>query len=119
MKPQSTQKFFAFIITVVMFFILPELVSAQKTELANAEKKCKGCPRGYVCYRGHCVLWYPIWSVFATTDETLSASGSLVNAINFQIKQPEFISIKLLDVGGRLIKTLVNRRMTQGEHQIE
>jgi hypothetical protein len=119
MKPQSVQKLFAFIITVMMFFILPELASAQKTEPANAEKKCKGCPRGYFCYHGHCVTWWPIWSVFATNDETLSASASQVNTINFQIEQPEFVSIKLLDVKGRLIKTLVNRRMTQGEHQIE
>ncbi|HKC36921.1 MAG TPA: FlgD immunoglobulin-like domain containing protein [Chitinophagaceae bacterium] len=119
MKHRSIQKLFAFIITVMMFFMIPELASAQKTEPANAEKKCKGCPRGYVCYHGHCITWWPTWSLFATTDETLSASASQGNTINFQIEQPEFVSIKLLDVKGRLIKTLVNRRMTQGEHQIE
>ena len=103
----------------MMFFIIPELASAQKTEISNGEKKCKGCPRGYVCYHGHCINWWPTWAVFATTDETLSVSASQVNTIDFQIEQPEFVSIKLLDVKRRLVKTIANGKMSEGYHQIE
>ena len=119
MNKQLSKKLFAFIIGSMMFFAIPGSANAQKPEAANAEKKCKGCPRGSFCWRGKCVSWYPVWSVFATADETLSASASQITTINFQIEQPEFVSIKLSDINGRLIKTLANSRMREGEYQIE
>ena len=119
MRKQITKKLLAFIITLMMFFILPASANAQRTVATNAEKKCKGCPRGYVCFNNKCVRWFVSWSVFTTADETLSASTSQITTINFQIEEPGFVSIKLSDINGRLIKTLANSRMPEGEYQIE
>ena len=49
MKQQTTKKLFAFIITAMMFSVMPVLVKAQK--------KCPdgNCPTGQVCFGGYCV----------------------------------------------------------------
>jgi hypothetical protein len=116
MKKQLLKKLSAFIVIVIMFCVM--------TEPANAQKKChKGqCPPGYICGpTGYCVLSCGRCPPFLieSVDEILSASGSQSAAINFRLEDAEAVSVKIYDVTGRLIRTLVDERMQQGNHQIE
>ncbi len=102
MKPQTTKKFFAFIIIMMMFSALPQLASAQKN---------KPCPPGYKfcgCVKnGHGNNFVAV----ATSQQSIAAS--------FQIEHPTIISIKIYDATGRLVKTLADKVFEQGEHQLQ
>ena len=55
------------------------------------------------------------------TDITLSVSPNPFSSsasISFSVLQSEKVSIKIFDITGRLIKTLVNAKMEQGNHQL-
>jgi hypothetical protein len=131
MKSQSIQKLFAFIIATIMFSAIPAMV--------NAQKKCpdgncpKGqiclngycvksdcplfCPPGYICINGGCRRNMPFLSDGSPIKEAVSISPANSNAISFQLIQS--VTAKIYDATGRLVKTLANEKMQQGDHKIE
>jgi hypothetical protein len=132
MKPKTTKKLCAFIITVMMFSVMPALV--------NAQKKCPNghCPKGYICFGGYCVeslpggcncFVRPISAACAPTcgflagktpaNDLLSISGIDSTAISLELIESQNVSLKIYDITGRLIKTLADEKMEEGNHQIE
>ena len=133
MKLQLSQKLFAFIIAVMILLVMPGLV--------NAQKKClEGhCPKGQVCVNGVCVkssggvvcncLVRPIpfecgqicgfFKDSPSVSDDLSISGTKSNIIGFKLSEVQNVSLKIYDITGRLIKTLADKIMEQGNHQIE
>ena len=118
MKHQSFQKLFAFIITVMMLSGLPQFVNAQKV---------KQCPKGYKyeCYYysdpwGGRGSWFCMCVPHGNGNQINNNSASLQStATHFELEHTSIVSIKIYDATGRLIKTLANRNMTQGDYQIE
>jgi hypothetical protein len=113
MKFSTTKKLFAFIITVIMFSLLPQLAGAQKTKL---------CPKGYKyeCYYMEHGFRFCICVPNGNgNNSSNNLSGGESLATNFELDKPSLISIKIYDATGRLVKTLANSRMAKGEHQIE
>ncbi len=129
MKIQTTKKFFAFIITILIFSVMPTLV--------NAQKKCPdgNCPKGQVCVNGVCTksgggticncFIRPIpfecgqicgWK---TTLTNIYYSGSQSTTISFSLEQAEKLSVKIFDMTGRLVTTLADKMFEQGEHKLQ
>ena len=116
MKALLTKKLFASIITVMMFSILPALV--------NAQKKCTDgkCPNGQICSNGYCVKYGGGgWPCFRPCGGwyTIYYSGSQSATISFFLDKPEKISVKIFNMTGRLVKTLTDKILEQGEHQLQ
>jgi hypothetical protein len=118
MNKQLSRKLAAFIITVMMFSLLPQLVSAQKY---------KPCGKGY---KYECYYYNDPWGGRGTwfcwcvpngngNNGTYNVTSGQSLATNFEMDKPTIISIKIYDAAGRLIKTLANSRMPKGEHHIE
>ena len=104
MKLRTTKKLFAFIITVMMFFVLPEVTNAQKH-----------CPTGQflVCDENgkhcKCVSWPgPCRSCDGFFFDSKSA------AMSFSLDKAEKISAKIFDMTGRLVKTLADKLFRTG-----
>ena len=115
MKRQSTKKYVAFIIAIMMFSIMPVLV--------NAQKKCPdgNCPKGQICSNGNCVK-YGGWGGCTTRAcgwKTIYYAGSQSATISFYMDQAEKLSVKIFDMTGRLMKTLGDKIFEQGEHQLQ
>lgn len=113
MEKKSVKKHVAYIIVLMIFSVMPALV--------NAQKKCPdgNCPKGYYCADGHCIKFWsgPIcprcpWN---TTYNYESQSAS----ISFSLDKPEKILVKILDLKGRLIKTLADKSFEQGVHELQ
>ena len=134
MKPQLTKKLFAFILSTMMFFIMPVLV--------NAQKKCPdgNCPKGQICVNGTCVksgggnggggtlcncfvrpIPFECGQIcgWRTTLTNIYYYGSQSAAISFSMEQAEKISAKIFDMTGRLVKTLADKIFEKGEHQLQ
>jgi len=133
MKLSTTKKLFVVIIAVMMFSAIPAVVNAQKICRAGL------CPKGQTCVNGFCVksggngggpfcncLIRPIpfecgqicgWAIPANRSLSISSVNS--NAISFQLPQAQNVSAKIYDVTGRLVKTLANEKMRQGDQQID
>ena len=119
MKQHSLKKPFAFIIAMMMFSVLPQFASAQKN---------KPCPQGY---KLECYYYYTDpWSGRRTkicfcvpngngNNTSYNSTSRQSIATNFELGHPSSISIKIYDATGRLIKTLADSRLPEGEHQIE
>lgn len=113
----TTKKLFAFIITVVMISAIPQLASAQKI---------KTCPNGYKkeCYYYMCPLCARgTWTCFCVPNgngKNVSYNTTSNQSITtrFELEHPSNVSIKIYDETGRLIKTLADSQMPEGEHQI-
>ena len=129
MTHPSIQKLYAFILTIMMFFVAPGIGSAQK--------KCpKGnCPKGYICLDGNCVKYLgcnclvrpisaacaPVCGFFAPQtpeNDLISVSQINSNGIGLELSQAQNVSLKIYDITGRLVKNLGDSRMSEGEHQI-
>lgn len=115
MKPQLTKKLFAFILSTMMFSIMPVLV--------NAQKNCTDgkCPKGQICYNGYCVK-FGGWGGCTTRAcgwKTIYNSGSQSAVISFSLEKPEKLSVKIFDMTGRFMKTLADKVFEQGEHQLQ
>ena len=126
MKKQASAKIFAFFIALTMFCAVPQFIHAQKQN--NKHR----CPKGYypICYtdpwsgatRCYC---YPASSLAnvnikePSDIETHSIINSNGIAIEFQLMDAQNVSLKIYDGTGRLVKNLVDQRMTQGDHEIE
>ena len=113
MEKQSLKKIFAFILTMMIFSIIPETT--------NAQKKCSNsnCPKGYFCSDGLCVkIWTgPIcprcpWNI-------IYSYSSQAAAISFSLDKPEKISVKVFNLTGRLVKTLADKSFEQGVHELQ
>jgi hypothetical protein len=112
----TTKKLFAFIIGIMMFFVKPQISSAQ-----NSGKPTHYCPPCYRWYKGDCVPCRSccMWSVTLPSNELSSASLPESFAINFPLSDKGPLLIKIYDITGRLVKTIANGKMSQGYHQIE
>ena len=114
---QKTKKLFAFIIITMMFSVLPQLASAQNG---------KRCPKGYKyeCFYNP-GTWGPRgWICICVLHDNGNQNGNNVVQrqslfANSELENPAIVSAKIYDVTGRLIKTLVERQMTQGEYQVQ
>jgi len=113
MKHQSLQKLFAFIITMIMFFAMPQV--------SNAQKKGHICPTCYRWYKGDCVPCRGccMLSVALSSDEPPSVSLPEPSAINFPLSDKGPVSIKIYDITGRLVKTIANGKMSEDYHEVE
>ena len=133
MIPEPRKKLFAFIIALMMFSVIPALV--------NAQKKCSNghCPKGYTCVDGHCVksggggfcncfvkpIPFECGQICGFLADKTPANDqfsiSVINssAISFELNEPQNVSLKIYDATGRLIKTLADSRMPEGEYQID
>ena len=134
MKPQSSQKLFVFIICMMF-----------SSSFLHAQQ-CKGPNKMLVCYCSRASDYACAWvckcihvnqlkehlrngwtlstpSDAAKSIETSSDlfSISVINstAINLALAKLQSVSLKIYDITGRLIKTLVDGRMQEGVHQIE
>ena len=119
MKPQTTNKFFAFIIVMTILTALPEIVIAQTPKKCSPQGKC---PKGLICYFGYCVC--PRCPYFFLTDgspanEALSISSTNSNTISVLLTQTQNVSVKIYDATGRLVKTLADKIFEEGEHQLQ
>lgn len=126
MKLQLPKKLFAFIIAIVMFSVLPGIV--------NAQPVCH-CPPGYICISGHCVRvgcncrQRPIpfqcgqqcgfYTDPIHTDDVVFISDMKSADFSLQLTKTQYVSLKIYDVTGRLIKTLAESMLPQGENPIE
>ncbi len=115
MKPPLTKKLFAFIITTMIFSVMPAMV--------NAQKKCPdgNCPKGQICSNGNCVK-YGGWGGCTTRAcgwKTIYYAGAQSATISFSMDQAEKLSVKIFDMTGRLMKTLADKIFEQGEHQLQ
>lgn len=133
MKPQLIQKLFAFIICMVFS---SSFLHAQQCKGPNKVLVCQ-CSRAsdfYCVYVCKCIHVNQLkehlrngWTLSTPSDAAKSKttpsdlfSISVMNstAINVALAEPQTVSLKIYDVTGRLIKTLADTRMPEGEHQI-
>jgi len=113
MKKQFLKKLTAFTIAIMMFSSLPQVANAQKNN---------PCPPGYklICYRDP-------WTGQRVCNCYHNGNGKIIgdnttsqqSIVNLELEYPPIASIKIYDATGKLIKTLVNGRISQREHQIE
>ncbi len=119
MKLQLTKEIFVLVIAIMIFSVLPILV--------NAQRNCPdgNCPKGQICFNGYCTKsggggggWTcgrgGCWKTTVTNNP-----GSQTAAISFSIDKPDKISVNILDMTGRLMKTLVDKTFEQGEHKLQ
>ena len=109
MKFQTTKKFFALTITVMMFSVLPEFTNAQRK-----------CPIGQflICDQNgkhcKCETWpRPCRSCGGFFSDSKSAG------ISFSLAKPEKISAKIFEMTGRLVKTLADKTFEPGDHELK
>ncbi|MBK9983022.1 MAG: T9SS type A sorting domain-containing protein [Saprospiraceae bacterium] len=129
MKLQLSKKFFAFIIAIMMFFVLPGIANAQQSianaqqGLDNSQLPCQSCLSwcgcGLRCIRGHCYRWYPFYTDPLHKNDVLSLSDSNSADFSLELTEAHDVSLKIYDVTGRLIKTLAESTLPEGENQIE
>ena len=118
-----TTKIFAFIIAVGISAALPQLTFAQSK---------KRCPKGYTLWCStdpwsggrRCVCVPFNSSANGNINDTPgigthSVSNSNGIALAFQLTDAQNVSLKIYDGIGRLVKTVDNNRMPQGEYEIE
>ncbi len=117
MKPSTTKKLFAFIITVMMFSLLPEFIAAQKGNCTKCPKV--SCPFGYICIHGDCKRYFPFLTNDSPANEADSISPANSNTISFQLMEAQNVSFKIYDALGILVKIIAERKMSEGSHQIE
>jgi hypothetical protein len=123
MKLQTTNKLFALIITIMMFFVLPEFT--------NSQRKCGPhgkCPKGYICGpAGYCIRSYcqrcpPFLTGTEPKDQATLTSlvyhQSQTTSIVFVIDKQEKISANIYDLSGRLVRTLADEIFQKGEHEL-
>lgn len=119
MKPQTTKKLFAFIIAIMIFSALPEIVNAQRCGWGFY-----GCRKNYICINGYCVKMHgggnhKLMNNASANDPVPISIPSAGSAdINFKLEQNQNISIKIYSPNRGLIKTLANKIMPAGEHQV-
>jgi len=134
MKLQLSKKLFAFIITIMMFSVLPGIANAQ-SGCQNVHCRdgyvCLGghcyrachhgqCGRFYYCYQGACIPKnFPEYTDPIQTSVVLSLSDSNSADFSLNLTEAQYVSLKIYDVTGRLIKTLADSRLPEGENQIE
>lgn len=112
MKHQSIQKFFAFILAI--FSLYSSFAQCKKNEVlvCYTSRSC-GCT---ICIcepkrgNGHQL------ASFTTPSELLSINSTSINVV---FSESQNVSLKIYDITGRLIKPLTDRRMSEGEHQID
>ena len=116
MKIQATKKLIAFIISIMMFSVLPEFTNAQKhcptgtfPECDSSGKHCKCVSAPRPPCRGCGIA--PIYATLGSIDIRQIA-------INFPLENSDRFSIKMFDQTGRLIKTFGERNIDQSDHQI-
>ncbi|MEX6689554.1 FlgD immunoglobulin-like domain containing protein [Danxiaibacter flavus] len=114
MKKQQLKKVLQFIILAITFFTLADSV--------NAQKKCHNgkCPIGYACApSGYCVRYCSHCQPFLieSADEVVSAESSQFAVIRFQMDEAKAGSVKIYDIAGRLVRTLLTESVQQGVHQ--
>ena len=108
MEKQLLKKLSAFIVIVIMFCVMTEPANAQKSK---GKKRPPGTPCN--CYaRPLPAGCGPICGFFSEVTSQLAS-------FSFQLSEAANVSMKIYDVTGRLIKTLANEKMQQGDHQIE
>ena len=134
MNLQLSKKLFAFIIAIVMFSGIPGIASARQS-IANAQPgldhtnpSCTLCSLrppyvfcgcGFRCINGHCRR-PPLWNTDPIhTNDVLSLSDNNSTDFSLELTEAQDVSLKIYDVTGRLIKTLADSRLPQGENQIE
>ena len=111
MKKKSFKKVLAFIITIMVFSALPQLATAQKD---------KPCPPGYKlkCYSIRPPFCLCIRNGDGKNIDYNAKSKELV-ATTFELENPSIVSIKIYDATGRLVKTITDKRTSEGDHQLE
>ena len=121
MKPRSIQKLFAFIIITMMFSIATNSVNAQKPKgnghgggHGGTNCNCSVRPIPFQCGQ---ICGYLINK--PTVNNVFSINGTNSTLISFELSETQNVSIKIYDGMGRLIKTLANNRMPQGEHEVD
>jgi FlgD Ig-like domain len=117
MKKQSLKKLFVFIIAIMMFSLFPELIVAQNSNNTKCPKV--NCPPGYICVKGICKKYFPFLTDTSYAKEILSVSSANSNVTSFQLMQTQNVSVKIYDATGRLVKTIANSKVPEGNHQIE
>jgi len=134
MKYVKIKKLVAFIITVLMFSILPTLVNGQK-QCTNGN-----CPKGRTCINGYCVkitgcncsvrpIPFECGAVCGflanqavaakTTLATIYYSDSQSATISFSLDKPGKISAKIFDMTGQLVERLADKIFEGGDHELK
>jgi len=99
-------------------------IIADKTEDSKtkqvASKKCPkvSCPPGYICIKGDCKRYFPFLTDGSPAKKAVSISSANSNAISFQLMETQNVSAKIYDATGRLVRTIADGRMPEGEQQI-
>ena len=136
MKLQSVKKLVAFIMTIMMFSVLPGKSNAQQTGVANGQPglvnaftiSCSVCSNsppyvwcgcGFQCRNGRCRRVMPYYADPNHTNDVLSLSDSNPADFSLELTEAQYVSLKIYDATGRLIKTLADAEAPQAEHQFE
>jgi len=130
MKLQLFKKLFAFVISIMMFSAIPGIANAQQAGIANAQQgldnvqySCKTCTYfcgcGLQCIGGHCRRVLPWYTDPLHKNDVLSISDRNLADYSLELTEAQYVSLKIYDVTGRLIKTLADSKLPQGENQIE
>jgi len=110
MKHQSPQKLFASIVSIMMFFVLPEFLSAQKHCPPNQFLVCDANGKHCNCQSlppGPCRTCGTFFSNAKSTG------------ISFSLDKPEKVSAKVYDMTGRLVKTVPGKIFEQGDRELQ
>ena len=147
MKNQITKKLFAFILTAMMFCSMNQFAKGQCAKHYVKLWHCVPCVNPGHSYNGstcvheslvnqylsqgwrrqsnqlHCILCLPRLSEEEGTNETLLAAISpnpISNSttISFSLSQSQKISLKILDVSGRLVSTLADKIFEAGRNEL-
>ena len=118
-----TTKTFAFIIAIMIFYIVTNPVNAQKPK-GNGHHggghgggttcNCNVRPIPFECGQ---ICGFVINK--PTENNVFSVYGNNLIAISFELIEAQNVSLKIYDGTGRLVKTFANNRMAEGEHKIE
>jgi len=123
MKLQLSKQLFALTMAFMLFSILPTGLDAQSTgvqALPPKPKKCtthSQCCRLCLCIFGECVYVGGGWLL--PGDSELSDSDQAdPSVIQYGLESDGVVSIRLYDATGHLIRTLVDKWMPSGDHEL-
>jgi hypothetical protein len=121
MEKQHIKNLLGLIIVTVMCLVSPTYVVAQKTcqpghiLICDANGKHCNCVKYNPCPRTGCGTYS---GENAPVVDVTSTTVSQASSISFQLELAGQVSVKIYDVTGRLIRTLIDESVLQGLHEL-
>ena len=130
MQKQLLKGLLAFVILVVSFLSSKAQCKGNKVLVCTCQRTEFGCLWHCKCVPPSHARYYlqKGWTLSTPSDDITSNttpsdqfSASVINSssIDLALAESQSVSIKIYDATGRLVKTIANRKMPEGYHQIE